>query len=131
MKSILRLVLLATSLCLISTSTLTAAPADHPRAKVGAKLKERAAFRHHAAKKLGLSPEQIAALKAERANTIATLKSLRNDASLTKDQKRAKAKEALQGARSKAQSVLTPDQQAKAKKLRAKHFKHRNRQKQG
>ena len=46
------------------------------------------------------------------------IKAVRNDATLTKDQQRAKVKEIEQSFRDKDKAVLTPEQQAKAEELR-------------
>ena len=93
----------------------TPAPADHPR--LHALMKHRAALRTRVARRLGLNADQIAQLKAKRATTVASLRAIRSDASLTADQKKAKAHETLKAAREEMRTVLTPDQQAKLKQI--------------
>ena len=88
----------------------------HPRLRA---LMRRKAVRQRIAQRLNLSADQIAQLKAARANTVAAVKAIRTDASLTPDQKKAKAQETVQAARASMRGVLTADQQAKMGKLRA------------
>jgi len=127
MKTPLRLALFSVGL-LAATSLFAADPAPsaaaanppaHPR--LPARLKHRAAVRRHLAKKLGLGADQVAQLKAKHAATVASLKAIRADATLTPEQKRAKARATLQAARTDMRTVLTPDQQAKLDALRAAH----------
>lgn len=132
MKNLLKLSILTVGLAVASapafavdSAPATRAPrAGHPVMR--ALLKQRA-VRQHIAKKLDLSADQIAQLKAKRASTAATLKGIRSDASLTPDQKKAKTRETLQAARNDLKSVLTAEQQAKVqqmrKNLRARHEK--------
>ena len=138
MKSLLKVTLLTTGILAgllptvnAQTTTTTTAPATttspapaHPGRK--ALLMRRAMIRHHIAKKLGLTPDQIAQLKTTRANTHAAIKAIRANASLTPDQKKAQIRETVKTARTQMRAVLTPDQQAKLQQLRAKfHKAHR------
>lgn len=132
MKTLLRITLLATGVLAAAASSAfsadlatPAAPAvpQHP-ARAG-QLARRAALRHHLAKRLGLTDAQKAQLKSDRASTAAALKSIRADASLTPDQKKAKVRETLQSARMQLRNVLTAEQQAKLQHLRARlHHRH-------
>lgn len=101
-----------------ATAAAPGIAAKHPR--LHAMLLRRQAVRQRVAKKLGLSADQISQLKAERAKIATTVKGIRADASLTPEQKKAKVRETLQSARTAMRGVLTPEQQAKAKELRAK-----------
>lgn len=84
------------------------------------RLHRRLAFREQVVKTLGITPAQISQLRADRANTVAAVKSIRTDKSLTPDQRKAKIRAALQAGRAQLQAVLTPDQQAKFAHLRAR-----------
>lgn len=88
----------------------------HPRLR--AKLQRRMAATRHVARRLSLSNDQVAQLKALRAQTRSTVKGLRADSSLTLDQKKAKARETLQAARTQMRGTMTPDQQARLKQMR-------------
>jgi hypothetical protein len=105
------------------TDTTAPAPAGkhalagkHPRLRA---LMRRKAVRQRIAQKLNLSVDQIAQLKASRASTVAAVKAIRADSSLTPDQKKAKVRETVQAARANMKGVLNADQQAKMGKLRA------------
>lgn len=83
-------------------------------------MKRRAMLRAHAARKLDLSADQRAQIKANGVRTREQLKALRADTSLTREQKRDRAREVLQSARNQFRGVLTPEQQAKLDQARAK-----------
>lgn len=135
MKSLLKVTLLTTGILAgllpalnAQTTTAPTAPATssapapaHPGRK--ALLMRRAMLRHHIAKKLGLTSDQIAQLKTARTNTHAAIKAIRTNTSLTPDQKKAQIRETLKTARAQMRAVLTPDQQAKLQELRAKFRK--------
>jgi len=87
----------------------------HPRLRALGRSK---AVRQRIAQKLNLSTDQIAQLKASRASTVASVKAIRADSSLTPDQKKAKVRETVQAARASLKGVLNADQQAKMRKLR-------------
>jgi DNA-binding Xre family transcriptional regulator len=135
MKAFLKFTLLSAGILAATLPSLTAAdakpaptaPATPAHARLHAMLARRATVRHHLAKKLGLSSDQISQLKAARASAATTIKSIRADQSLTADQKKAKVRETLQSARKTMQGVLTADQQAKLQHFRAKHHKHSRR----
>ncbi len=121
MKTFTRLTLLAVGLAaalpLVNAADTTPTPAPK-HARLKAFLAHRQALRHHIAKRLDLSADQISRLKAERAKTAAAVKAIRADTSLTPEQKREKIRTTVMTARTEARGVLTPEQQAKAKHLR-------------
>jgi hypothetical protein len=83
-------------------------------------VQRRAAVRAQVAKRLDLSADQVAQLKARRASTADALKAIRKDSTLTAEQKKAKARETLQAARADVRATLTPEQQSKLAKIRAR-----------
>ena len=129
MKTLTKITLLAAGLAAAvplfaatDASTTAPSPANHPR--LHALLQKRAALRGKIAKRLDLSPDQVAQLKAKRAQTAAAVKAVRADSSLTADQKKAKVRETLQAARADLRSVLTADQQSKLDQMRKHLRKH-------
>lgn len=112
---------LAASLPVINAADpAPAAPADQTVAgqhRPMRNLKQRQALQQQMAKKLHLTADQHSQLKASRAKTAAAIKAIRADSSWSADQKKAKARETLQAARTEMRSVLTPDQQKKWDKL--------------
>ncbi|HWA09885.1 MAG TPA: hypothetical protein VG838_10585 [Opitutaceae bacterium] len=110
----------------VATAADTTAPSQAPAQAAGkhrhlrAMMQRRMARNHLAARKLGLSSDQIAQLKAVREQTKSGLKGLRADTSLTREQKKAKARELLQGARAQALGTLTAEQKNQLKQLREK-----------
>jgi Spy/CpxP family protein refolding chaperone len=131
MKNLLKLSLLtlglaAVSLPAFSAENDTATPPAHAvrRPLLKALVQRRAALRQKVAKKLDLTADQKAQLKAKRASVVAAVKAIRHDASLTPEQKKAKARETLQAARADVRNVLTADQQAKLQKAR-QHLRQR------
>lgn len=129
MKTLAKITLLAVGFAVAALPAITAAadtapaPGDkpglagkHPRLKA---LLQRKAVRQRIAQRLGLTAEQITQLKATRARTVEAIKSIRADASLTTEQKKANARATVQAARGEMRGVLTPDQQARMGKLRA------------
>jgi Spy/CpxP family protein refolding chaperone len=128
MKTFLKLTVLSAVLLAAIGSSLNAATGPVASSATGHArlhaLVRRHAAHHHVAKKLGLTSDQIAQLKATRASTATTIKGIRADQSLTADQKKAKVREALQGARKTMQGALTAEQRAKLQHFRAKHHKH-------
>jgi hypothetical protein len=119
MKTLAKIIVIAAGVAVavpVTNAADAAAPAaKHPRLRA---LMVRKAVRERIAQRLGLTADQTAQLKAIRAKTAAAVKAIRADSALTPEQKKAKAREALQAARAEAGSVLTADQQAKMKKIR-------------
>jgi Spy/CpxP family protein refolding chaperone len=64
---------------------------------------------------LNLSPDQKTQLKALHQNMKQQRDAIKNDATLTPDQKKEKMKELHKSQQDKMNSILTPDQQAKRK----------------
>jgi periplasmic protein CpxP/Spy len=78
------------------------------------------------AEKLNLTPEQKADLKSIRDNEKQQAQAIKNDSSLTPDQKKAKFKELRKSSHEQMMAKLTPDQQAKFKEMRKEHRGHRH-----
>lgn len=90
----------------------------HPR-----RLKALAAMRVRlgmVANRLGLSPDQRAKIRDIRTQTAAAVQPIRKDASLTPEAKRAKVRELVEAGRTEMQGVLTPKQQKKLQRIRAR-----------
>ena len=131
MKTFLKLSLLAAgltaaSLPLLADATTSApAPAAPAAGKIHARhprlqrmmQRQKMAMRQ-IGRRLDLSADQVAKLKASRATTRTALQALKADTTLTPEQKRAKAREILQAARTEARSTLTPEQQKRAHRMR-------------
>ncbi|MFZ5497107.1 MAG: Spy/CpxP family protein refolding chaperone [Verrucomicrobiota bacterium] len=79
------------------------------------------------AEELGLSDEQKAKMKEIGEQERAALEALKADTSLAKEVRRAKAQEIREKYRAQRHAVLTPEQQAKAEKMREKRGKMRDR----
>ena len=73
------------------------------------------------AKELNLTADQQIQMEAIRKQTRDAVKAVRNDASLSEDQKREKGRELLKTGKDQERAILTPEQQAKAKELQGKH----------
>jgi protein CpxP len=76
------------------------------------------------AKELNLTPEQQTELKQIRESSREQFKAIKNDSSLTADQKKAKMKELRKSTNEQMMSKLNPDQQAKFKEMRKEHRHH-------
>ena len=70
---------------------------------------------------LNLTPDQQAKGQAILKQTAESLKAIHEDATLSDEQKRAKAKELRRSTEQQIHALLTPDQQAKLKELRQQH----------
>ena len=118
MKTLAKIIFIAAGVAVAIPVTNAVAPdfvARHPRLRA---LVVRKAVRERVAQKLGLSADQVAQLKAERAKAIGELKAIRRDPSLTKEQKKAKARETIQAARSQARGEFSEEQLKKLKRVR-------------
>ena len=73
------------------------------------------------AQALNLTPDQQAALKSIHENFRQQGQAIKNDSSLTPDQKKAKFKELRKGTHEQMMAKLTPDQQQKLKDMRKEH----------
>ena len=135
MKTLTKLSLLAAALAAslsfvqAADPVLTVAPATdkpalagkHPRLHA---LAQRRVVRQRIAKRLGLSADQVAQLKTERAKTVAAVRALRADTTLAPEQKKAKVRETLKAARAEMRGVLTPAQQQQFDGLK-KHLRQK------
>jgi Spy/CpxP family protein refolding chaperone len=77
-------------------------------------------------KELNLTSDQQAKVKAIRTDFKSKAEAIRNDQSLTKDQKHAKFQELMQQQRDQMKTVLTKEQQDKWQQLRSERNAHRN-----
>jgi periplasmic protein CpxP/Spy len=108
---------------LAQTSTLGTAADNSASAATQAPDKERG---EKFAEKLNLTPEQKADLKRIRDNEKQQAQTIKNDSSLTPDQKKAKFQDLRKSSREQMMAKLTPDQQAKFKEMRKEHRGHRH-----
>jgi Spy/CpxP family protein refolding chaperone len=108
---------------LAQTSTLGTAADNSASAATQAPDKERG---EKFAEKLNLTPEQKADLKRIRDNEKQQAQAIKNDSSLTPDQKKAKFQDLRKSSREQMMAKLTPDQQAKFKEMRKEHRGHRH-----
>ena len=83
------------------------------------------------AKELNLTPQQQADLKSIRESMKQQAQAIKNDSSLTADQKKAKFKELRKSSHEQMMAKLTPDQQAKFKEMRKEHRGHRGHGRKG
>jgi len=95
--------------------TLTARPAlaQEQQATAESRLEEMS-------KQLNLTDDQRAKLKPILQDEVQQLQAVHNDASLSQDQKKAKAKEIHAASKPQINSVLTPDQQKQWKEMKKK-----------
>lgn len=131
MKNRLKFIPLLLTLALAATPALRAAdaPADKPEHKrehrPGARME-------HMAKELGLTADQEAKWKAISQQEKTALKALREDTSVAKEDKRAKAREINQGFANQRRAVLTADQAKKFDEQREKmRERHEDRRQKG
>jgi|SwirhisoilCB2_FD_contig_111_1400682_length_598_multi_2_in_0_out_0_1 periplasmic protein CpxP/Spy len=83
------------------------------------------------AEALNLTPEQKADLKSIHESTRQQAQAIKNDSSLTADQKKAKFKELRKNSREQMMAKLTPDQQKKFKEMQKERRGHRRHGKKG
>ena len=76
------------------------------------------------AQALNLTPDQQAAIKSIHENFRQQAQAIKNDSSLTPDQKKAKFKELRKSTHEQMMAKLTPDQQQKLKEMRKEHRGH-------
>jgi hypothetical protein len=120
MKNSLRLILSLTGLALLAAPVLradepAAPPADKPEHHRGP-----GAMMERAAKELGLTADQEARWKEIGAQEKTALEALRADASLSKEDRRAKAMETNKTFADQRRALLNADQQKKFDDMRAK-----------
>jgi Spy/CpxP family protein refolding chaperone len=95
----------------IMAQTGTAAVDPETRAQVQEKLQ-------HISSELNLSDDQKQQLKPILQSEFQQLKAVKDDASLSPDQKQSKAQEIQQNAKSQMATILTPDQQKKLQSMK-------------
>jgi Spy/CpxP family protein refolding chaperone len=78
------------------------------------------------AEALNLTPQQQSDLKSIRDNQRQQAQAIKNDSSLTPDQKKAKFKELRKSSHEQMMAKLTPEQQQKFKEMRKEHRGHRH-----
>lgn len=83
------------------------------------------------AEALNLTPEQKADFKSIHDSTRQQAQAIKNDSSLTADQKKAKFKELRKSSREQMMAKLTPDQQKKFKEMQKERRGHRRHGKKG
>jgi Spy/CpxP family protein refolding chaperone len=127
MKNSFKIIVSLAGLMLLAAPLLraeeTAAPAaEQPKHKGGPGGPK--AMMEHAVKELNLSPEQEAKWKEIGKQEKAVAEGIRNDASLSQDEKRAKMKEANKPFADQRRALLNPEQQKKFDDMRAKAREH-------
>lgn len=118
MKNQSRLYVLLAGLSLLAVSALRA---DEPTDKPAHKREHTpAAVSERVSKELGLSAEQDAKWKAIGEQEKAAMQALRDDTSIAKEDKRAKALEINKGFADQRRAILNPDQTKQFNDMRAK-----------
>lgn len=72
-------------------------------------------------KELNLTADQQTQIEAISQQTREAMKALRNDSSLSEDQRKAKGRDLMKSSEDQIRDLLTPEQKAKAQELRQKH----------
>jgi len=119
------LLLLATGLTFAQASPQSQAPTPDKHAGMH---HEESADQHlqMLSEKLNLTDDQKAKLKPVLQDQLQQMKAVREDSSLSEEQKRAKMKSVHESLHDQINAVLTPDQQAKFKQMRQEHMqKHK------
>ena len=136
MKTISQIVLLAAGLATVTaafaltsdttaptpaaaaSATTAVSPRAHPHLhRLKARLQRRQLAARAIGRRLDLTGAQKAQLKTLRQKAAAEARGIRQDSTLSPDQKKARIREAVQGARAQAGGVLTPEQKTKTAKL--------------
>lgn len=116
---------LATLAVAVVAAAHAASPQEEPGVRPARQSKhhrlEHPALRRQIARKLELTAEQRTAMKSARKEAAEAIKAVRSDAALSPDQKRSKAREISVEARSRIESILTPEQRAQLQQLRSRH----------
>ena len=81
-------------------------------------------------KKLDLTPDQQTKLKPIFEDRHEKMKALRDDTSLTPDDKKAKGKALMESSNDQIKAILTPDQQTKFAAMQAEMKEHREKHEQ-
>jgi Spy/CpxP family protein refolding chaperone len=106
---------------LAQTSNSATASGDNDSIATAASKQDRGA---KFAQELNLTDDQKAALKSIRENEKQQAEAIKNDSSLTADQKKAKFKELRKTSREQMMAKLSPEQQQKFKEMRKEHRGH-------
>lgn len=115
-----RLNYLLTAASLLLAAGLQAQDTSAPTAEQKQARRERAQQAAEArAKELGLTAEQQAQLKSIRQQEQDAMKALKDNTSLSAEEKRAQARTIRENARTQAEAVFTPEQKAKLAEHRA------------
>src|SRR5438270_6857079 len=114
-----------------TANTATASGDNGNTAAAQTQEKERGERGEKFAKELNLTPDQQAELKSIRENMRQQAQAIKNDSSLSADQKKAKFKELRKSSHEQMMAKLTPDQQAKFKEMRKEHRGHRGHGRKG
>jgi hypothetical protein len=102
-----------------SPATTAASPQTHPHLhRLKARLQRRQLAARAIGRRLDLTGAQKDQLKTLRQKAAAEVRGIRQDTTLSPDQKKARIRETVQGARAQAGGVLTPEQKTQAAKLR-------------
>jgi Spy/CpxP family protein refolding chaperone len=127
MKNSYKIIVSLAGLLLLAAPVLraeepAAPPADQPKHK--GERGGPGAMMEHAVKELNLSAEQEAKWKEIGKQERAVAEGIRNDTALSKDEKRAKMKEANKPFAEQRRALLNPEQQKKFDDMRAKAREH-------
>ena len=107
--------------------TASTASGDNSNTAAQTQPKERGERGEKFAQKLNLTPDQQAEIKSIRENMKQQAQAIKNDSSLTADQKKAKFKELRKSSHEQMMAKLNPDQQTKFKEMqkeRRGHHRH-------
>ena len=104
--------------------TASTASGDNSSTAAQTQSKERGERGEKFAQKLNLTPDQQAEIKSIRENMKQQAQAIKNDSSLTADQKKAKFKELRKSTHEQMMAKLNPDQQAKFKEMQKEHRGH-------
>jgi Spy/CpxP family protein refolding chaperone len=120
MKNSLRLILSLAGLALLTAPILRADEPPAPPADKPEHHRERGAMMERVAKELGLTADQEAKWKEIGQQEKTAMEALRADASLSKEDRRAKAMETNKTFGDQRRAILNADQQKKFDEMRAK-----------
>ena len=124
-RSILPLVFLSLTVpaAFAQTSCSPAAPAQNATAPHQHHMRDPQKMAEKMSQRLGLSPDQTAKLEPILAARQQKMMELRNDTSLTPEQKHKQMRAANKEAHDQLATVLTPEQMAKMKEMRHEHMR--------
>jgi Spy/CpxP family protein refolding chaperone len=120
MKRSTEILLLATVLAAAVVVPTVQAQPEGPKGPKGPPAERRAEMADRMAEHLGLTPEQQAKVQAIHQAERTQGEAIRNDATLSREQKQEKRKALRESTVQQVDAVLTPEQAAKAREMRAK-----------